>query len=110
MEVKEESQELLEAKHNFIPGEKSLSCSLTDNTNKSPKRERDKKVFICPQCAKSFTQKIGLERHMLIHSGEKPFTCSQCGKSFRLKGNLVDHIRNRSHATNAVRVSHTKQV
>lgn len=71
MVVKEESQELLEEKHNFIPGEKSFSCSLIDNNNKSQKLGRVEKKFICPQCAKSFTQKISLERYMLIHTGRE---------------------------------------
>uniref|UniRef100_A0A9J8D610 C2H2-type domain-containing protein n=1 Tax=Cyprinus carpio carpio TaxID=630221 RepID=A0A9J8D610_CYPCA len=99
MEVKEERQQLNEVEenhHNVILGEKSLSCSLTDNNNNQSQKKnqkRGKNVFICPQCAKSFTQKIGLELHMPIHASEKPFTCSKCEKSFWCKKNLMDLIR-----------------
>ncbi|XP_028671144.1 zinc finger protein interacting with ribonucleoprotein K-like isoform X2 [Erpetoichthys calabaricus] len=49
------------------------------------------KVFVCTECGKSFTHKDSLQKHHLIHTGEKPFCCSTCGKCFAQKVNLRKH-------------------
>ena len=45
----------------------------------------------CEICGRSFTQRGGLNQHMLIHSGDKPYTCDICGKKFTQSGNLKSH-------------------
>ncbi|GLH16047.1 Zinc finger protein, partial [Gryllus bimaculatus] len=47
----------------------------------------------CSICQKSFTTKGSLERHMLIHSGERPYECSVCRKGFAQRIQLVTHMR-----------------
>lgn len=40
-------------------------------------------LYPCSVCCKSFRSPSKLERHYLIHAGQKPFECSVCGKTFR---------------------------
>ncbi|ODN00806.1 Zinc finger and BTB domain-containing protein 10, partial [Orchesella cincta] len=60
----------------------------------SKKRGRKGKTTtrrICELCSKILSNRKGLERHMLIHTGEKPFPCDICAKLFRRKDNCVRH-------------------
>nr|XP_060616037.1 zinc finger protein 84-like [Anolis sagrei ordinatus] len=47
--------------------------------------------FKCSECEKSFTHKTSLISHQLTHTGEKPFKCLQCEKSFSQKSSLIRH-------------------
>ncbi|CAO2579433.1 Zinc finger protein 770 [Lemmus lemmus] len=40
-------------------------------------------LYQCSVCCKNFRSPSKLERHYLIHAGQKPFECSVCGKTFR---------------------------
>ena len=52
------------------------------------------KPFICNVCNKDFSHKCDLNRHLLIHTGEKPFMCGACNKGFSRKSDLNAHMRN----------------
>lgn len=50
------------------------------------------KKFHCSNCDKVFLRKFSLERHNLVHSGDKPFRCEFCPKHFRQRFDLIRHI------------------
>ncbi|XP_046703089.1 zinc finger protein 1035 [Silurus meridionalis] len=45
----------------------------------------------CPVCRHSFTTRIGLIRHIRLHTGERPFACNICGITFHRKERLKLH-------------------
>ncbi|XP_068576793.1 zinc finger protein 208-like [Cebidichthys violaceus] len=73
--------------------------SHDSHTAESPKNKRGKKrgsrstFFQCDTCQKAFQFKSKLQRHMMMHTGEKPFTCNTCGKSFTRTASLDAHMR-----------------
>uniref|UniRef100_A0A182PGU0 C2H2-type domain-containing protein n=1 Tax=Anopheles epiroticus TaxID=199890 RepID=A0A182PGU0_9DIPT len=48
--------------------------------------------FSCPECGRSFVQKINLIQHHKTHLGERPFQCGQCEKAFCEKAHLQRHL------------------
>ncbi|XP_029456073.1 zinc finger protein 770 [Rhinatrema bivittatum] len=52
---------------------------------------RRPKALKCETCNKPFPSRSKLERHLLIHTGQRPFACSLCVKSFRQKTHLAIH-------------------
>lgn len=50
-----------------------------------------KPAIPCLFCAKGFTKKAILERHMRTHTGERPFSCDVCNKRFTRKDYLRHH-------------------
>lgn len=47
----------------------------------------------CPICIKKLSNKQSLNRHILIHTGDRPYPCQHCDKSFRLRHHLIGHER-----------------
>uniref|UniRef100_A0A182YAE3 C2H2-type domain-containing protein n=1 Tax=Anopheles stephensi TaxID=30069 RepID=A0A182YAE3_ANOST len=48
--------------------------------------------FSCPECGRTFVQKINLIQHHKTHLGERPFQCGQCDKAFCEKAHLQRHL------------------
>ncbi|KTG33440.1 hypothetical protein cypCar_00041299, partial [Cyprinus carpio] len=42
----------------------------------------------CSICGKSLSSASSLDRHMLVHSGERPYECSVCHQTFTTNGNM----------------------
>nr|XP_019962324.1 PREDICTED: zinc finger protein Xfin-like [Paralichthys olivaceus] len=57
------------------------------------KTPKEKIEYHCSVCGKEFPHAYKLERHELVHTGEKPYSCSICGRGFNQKGNLKTHYK-----------------
>ncbi|MEE6506507.1 hypothetical protein FKM82_007702 [Ascaphus truei] len=67
----------------------------------------EQKPFTCPQllCAKTFTSKYKLCRHMATHSMQKPHQCVHCGKMFHRKDHLRNHLQTHNPNKEALQCS-----
>ncbi|KAJ3648532.1 hypothetical protein Zmor_020328 [Zophobas morio] len=54
---------------------------------------QDDKGFTCRICLKVLSSSSSLDRHVLVHSGERPFHCRYCGDTFTTNGNMHRHMR-----------------
>ena len=51
------------------------------------------KRYPCTFCEKDFSTRQRMDRHILIHTGQKPHECDVCGKRFRQKEHMTRHKR-----------------
>jgi len=49
--------------------------------------------FICNSCGKTFSRRNDLNRHCMMHSGERKYCCTFCDVKFVSSGDLYKHIR-----------------
>uniref|UniRef100_A0A8C5L0X0 Zinc finger protein 770 n=1 Tax=Jaculus jaculus TaxID=51337 RepID=A0A8C5L0X0_JACJA len=88
MDVKAESKDFILSTHSNRPAYLSSALMEPEQNHHycsySGHHERnDGLLYQCSVCCKSFRSPSKLERHYLIHAGQKPFECSVCGKTFR---------------------------
>uniref|UniRef100_A0A671TUJ0 C2H2-type domain-containing protein n=1 Tax=Sparus aurata TaxID=8175 RepID=A0A671TUJ0_SPAAU len=56
-------------------------------------RTHTKVTITCTECGKGLSSKEALNRHMIIHAGERPYQCSECGLHFNRMSNLTAHMK-----------------
>lgn len=49
----------------------------------------------CDLCGKVFRDARDLQRHNMVHTGEKPYSCSYCTTKFRQKAHLKRHLKDK---------------
>ncbi|KAL6105417.1 znf770 [Pungitius sinensis] len=63
----------------------------------------------CTVCLKSFCSPSKLQRHSLIHTGQKPYSCTVCRKAFRQKVHLKSHLSSENRCSLSVGAERKKQ-
>ncbi|XP_055523805.1 zinc finger and SCAN domain-containing protein 2-like [Wyeomyia smithii] len=67
--------------------------STKTNLNRHLQAHDGNKPYVCPLCRKGFTQNGSLKQHMLIHQNIRPFVCSVCEQGFSQQKSLTFHMR-----------------
>ena len=87
------------AKHSSEPQPRYTCqlCSKSYNRQSTLNRHlvvhTGERPYKCVQCDQSFQQSRYLRNHERTHSGERPYSCTKCGKGFRRFANYNDHTK-----------------
>ncbi|XP_066942052.1 zinc finger and BTB domain-containing protein 17-like isoform X1 [Macrobrachium rosenbergii] len=71
------------------------STPTTGRTTKKNQARQGTVNYTCPFCNKLFLDKFKCSRHMYAHTGEKPFICNICARRFSRKDNLQKHMKDK---------------
>ncbi|XP_067005614.2 ras-responsive element-binding protein 1 [Anabrus simplex] len=83
---------ILLSQHDFTLHIRSHNNDTVDDGS-TPPSSTCAKGYSCRICGKVLSSSSSLDRHVLVHSGERPFKCSICGVAFTTNGNMHRHMR-----------------
>lgn len=83
----------------MLTSQHDFTLHIRSHNNDSSEVQDSDKGYICRICSKVLSSSASLDRHVLIHSGERPFTCKYCGDTFTTNGNMHRHMRTHSSKT-----------
>ncbi|XP_058793417.1 ras-responsive element-binding protein 1-like isoform X2 [Phymastichus coffea] len=66
--------------------------SATSSSSNAATTDEDES-YSCGVCHKVLSSASSLDRHILVHSGERPFKCKYCDMAFTTNGNMNRHLR-----------------
>ncbi|XP_069170803.1 zinc finger protein 724-like [Procambarus clarkii] len=73
-------------------GEKLEACPESGERSTLPKKQMVADRPSCYLCEKTFSDRSGLNKHMLVHIGVKSHVCAECGKKFLRNDYLQQHL------------------
>ncbi|GFY71682.1 PR domain zinc finger protein 10 [Trichonephila inaurata madagascariensis] len=82
---------------NAIEGENSLLKKARGRPPKKYKIPCKQEVYKCDICFKSFPRNYSLQRHLIMHTGEKKYKCPICDMRFSHVYNRNRHVRRHKH-------------
>merc|ERR1719295_1863143 len=68
---------------------------IAKQIRKKKKREKlwKPKNYVCGECGIAFISGKDLNRHKVVHTGEKPYSCPYCSQKFTAPSSRATHIR-----------------
>ena len=70
--------------------QQDFQCHACDRNGQSETNQLTRK-YRCDVCLKAFASPSKLERHYIIHTGQRPFRCEICSKTFTQSSHLRTH-------------------
>ncbi|XP_007895064.1 ras-responsive element-binding protein 1 isoform X4 [Callorhinchus milii] len=92
----QQSQEVKEEKSTFICPLCEKNCGTQHQLTthiRQHNTDSGGNSHSCSICGKSLSSASSLDRHMLVHSGERPYKCNVCGQAFTTNGNMHRHMK-----------------
>ncbi|CAH0551338.1 unnamed protein product [Brassicogethes aeneus] len=80
----------------MLTSQHDFTLHIRSHNNEAEVQDNEK-GFTCRICNKVLSSSSSLDRHVLVHSGERPFHCKYCGDTFTTNGNMHRHMRTHSN-------------